>query len=180
MNSVKLISQNQQSIGAGEKCRNTSSRNTIYDSSPEFIIKNYKMSDRWLAEKLHIDPHTVGNFRQLLIAQKKIPDTKKTMGADGRIRKYIRKYKLLEYNEKGFVYFIKNLNNGLMKIGYTTTSPERRFQQIKSIAKNLLGENCNLKLVYFTNGSRKLEKKLHNKCKQNRVFGEWFNIDFII
>ena len=63
-------------------------------------------------------------------------------------------------------YLIKNLRNGLYKIG-VSTKPKQRF-------KTLSSEEPELKLVATFN--KNMERKLHNQYKDLRVRGEWFKL----
>lgn len=85
----------------------------------------------------------------------------------------------------GFIYFLKNNDNGMTKIGYTSNLP-KRMSEIKSVFNNYLGSDVNLslELLNFTHKSllKDLENDLHMKLVDKRKFGEWFDLsdcDFI-
>lgn len=77
------------------------------------------------------------------------------------------------------VYFLRNLDNGLLKIGYG----ENLTQRIKQIARAFkhVGYNDNLKLeaihLCFAPHLGLTEKYFHNEFKNKRVKGEWFDVD---
>lgn len=67
-----------------------------------------------------------------------------------------------------FIYLIES--GGLIKIGYTTNFDKR----IKSYETH----TTNLKILCVSEreDAFEIEKKLHNKYKENRIKGEWFNL----
>lgn len=79
---------------------------------------------------------------------------------------------------KEYVYFIKNENNKSVKIG-KTNNIDKRLKQIKQQFTHLGLVAPELTLIEYieTENSNKLEKKAHEKFKQYRTLGEWFNID---
>jgi len=65
------------------------------------------------------------------------------------------------------IYFIQSENDGAIKIGIT--------KDIKKRLKALQTSNpYKLNLLYSINGGKSLEDNLHNKFKQYRLNGEWF------
>jgi hypothetical protein len=77
----------------------------------------------------------------------------------------------------GRIYFIQQGENGAIKIGYTTNPPKR----LKALAT---ASPYPLHVRLVIEGSKKLEKDLHNKFAQWQLDGEWFEpcqeiIDFI-
>ena len=83
------------------------------------------------------------------------------------------------YNQEeiSFVYFLKNKDTGLTKIG-STKNLERRMKELKTTFKNMLGITPNLELEYLVlcnkGEEQKVEKSLHRVFKEYRTFGEWF------
>lgn len=79
----------------------------------------------------------------------------------------------------GFVYFLKNDDTGLTKIGFTKDLPAR-MKAITNQFKNLIGTEPNLRLiaVQFTHEKvmKLVEKEFHSNYKNSRKFGEWFDI----
>ena len=67
------------------------------------------------------------------------------------------------------IYFIQSDNNGPIKIGYTATNINQRFQQLKT------GNPCTLTLLCVIDGNEQDEKNLHEKLKSHRINGEWFS-----
>src|SRR5574344_617899 len=91
------------------------------------------------------------------------------------------KYKIYKNNfkeckEKG-VYLIRNLDNGLLKIG-KAKNLNRRFKEIKSSFK-FCGNIPNLSIESFIeyNNNSELERYLHNTFEHNRIQNEWFDIE---
>ena len=79
---------------------------------------------------------------------------------------------------KEYVYFIKNEDNGLIKIG-KTNNLNKRLKQIKRQFTHLGLMAPELTLIEYmeTEDSTKLEKIAHEKFKQYRAIGEWFSIN---
>lgn len=67
---------------------------------------------------------------------------------------------------KGYVYFVRR-SSGLIKIGFSTT-PTIRLRAIE----NGLGES--IAILAVVEGSRKLERHLHDRFAAGRDVGEWF------
>ncbi len=67
-----------------------------------------------------------------------------------------------------FIYFIQPVGGGPIKIG-TTTNLLRRFNTIQS------NSPVPLKLVHYMDGGRVEESMLHEKFKDERLWGEWFS-----
>ena len=84
----------------------------------------------------------------------------------------------LDLELKSGVYFLRNLDNGLLKIGYGKNLV-RRIRQIQS-AFNLIGYDENLKLIAihlcFEPHLGITELFFHNEFKEKKVKGEWFDI----
>lgn len=68
------------------------------------------------------------------------------------------------------VYFIKDVNSGLIKIGYSL-DPSKRFKQLKASA------GLNLKFLGIVKEDVEYEKELHIKFKNLRVNNEWFKCE---
>lgn len=80
---------------------------------------------------------------------------------------------------KSFVYFIKNLDTGHIKIG-KAASPEKRFCTVRATMRThrvLYGQSePNLKLLGWIKQSGSInEDKLHHHFSEYRVSGEWFS-----
>ena len=71
---------------------------------------------------------------------------------------------------KDYIYIVI-AQNGLFKIGETTSVPER-FAQIKS------ANACNVEPFFYFEGSPEFEKELHILFAKKRVRGEWFALDY--
>lgn len=65
------------------------------------------------------------------------------------------------------IYFIDD-GEGLVKIGYTADSPERRLKELQT------GNGKTLRLIASLEGGRPEEHLLHGKLGQWRTRGEWF------
>lgn len=80
----------------------------------------------------------------------------------------------------GFVYFLKNKDNELTKIG-KTKNLTKRFKSLNQPYNSITGKNLNLEIEFllFTHISilDNLEKDLHNIFKENRKQGEWFDLN---
>lgn len=80
----------------------------------------------------------------------------------------------------GYVYFLYNEDTKLIKIGQTMDL-EKRLKTIKSIFQNTIGISPKFKIVKLIVTHKtllgKVEKDYHNLFRENRRFGEWFNID---
>ena len=74
------------------------------------------------------------------------------------------------------VYLIRNLDNGLLKIG-KAKNINRRFKEIKSSFK-FCGNTPNLKIESFIeyDNNGELESYFHNTFEHNRIQNEWFDI----
>ena len=70
------------------------------------------------------------------------------------------------------IYFIQNLENKNVKIGYT--------KNIANRMKNLQTANSEkLRLVFWMEGDKNFEKKLHDLFIKDRIQGEWFSESII-
>ena len=78
------------------------------------------------------------------------------------------------------VYFLKNKENGLVKIGSTKIFPKRE-KQISLIYKSYGGKVDILEpmLIIKTGGiePRNVEFNLHRVFSEKRMYGEWFSLD---
>ena len=71
-------------------------------------------------------------------------------------------------NTGEYIYFIKSISNGLIKIGYTTNI-NKRFNGLKTMSP------VDIELIKVINGDIKKEKDIHEKFKNIRHHGEWFS-----
>ena len=71
--------------------------------------------------------------------------------------------------DKSYVYFIHNINQGLVKIGKTNDAP-RRFKEISNYSFDPLS----VLLEIETDDACALERALHRKFSRWRIKGEWF------
>lgn len=93
--------------------------------------------------------------------------------------------KISGFSNTSVVYFIRNEYTGLLKIG-KTNNLKRRIKEIEN-AFNFLGfdtQKLTLEAISycpFGLNSSKVETYYHNKCKNYRINGEWFDIstDFL-
>jgi len=70
--------------------------------------------------------------------------------------------------KKQFVYLMKNLRNGLYKIGRSKNPYIRE--------KTLQSEEPEVQLITFRNAPPKAETELHRKYADKRIRGEWFEL----
>ena len=84
----------------------------------------------------------------------------------------INKYK----KENGYVYCIGE-SNGHYKIGLTKSSPIKRLKELQTSNPKILGLMFSIQHESY----KLIEQQIHNKLKQYRVCGEWFDccIDII-
>lgn len=68
----------------------------------------------------------------------------------------------------GYIYLMKNLRNGMIKIGWST-DPCFREQTLQS-------EEPEVELFFFAAGHIDLEASLHNRFATKRKRGEWFQL----
>jgi hypothetical protein len=72
-----------------------------------------------------------------------------------------------------YLYAIKDLNSGLIKLGYSL-DPRARLRELQT------GSSSPLHLVYYESvgdlPARLLEKELHRDFAHLRVRGEWFRL----
>lgn len=76
------------------------------------------------------------------------------------------------------IYLLKDLDNGLFKIG-SSVNPARRYNEITNQTKSVTGssENRNYKLTWYSEPTlRKVENEVHELFKNKRIEGEWFKI----
>lgn len=70
----------------------------------------------------------------------------------------------------GYIYFIGNLDQGCVKIGYS----KKVNQRLRSLQT---GSPIKLKIIKKIKGNRSKERKLHKRFAHLNKHGEWFNID---
>lgn len=75
------------------------------------------------------------------------------------------------FNNSGMVYVIKNLQNGLYKIGITSIEPKRRFSHYRTHTE------INLICMYELNDYEEVEIFLHEKYCDHQERGEWFSLN---
>lgn len=76
-----------------------------------------------------------------------------------------------ERNRNGFVYFAKDLNNSLIKIGKSVVVKQRLYQ-----LKTEFETEIELIATIADEDSLHLERKFHEKFDGKRVHGEWFDL----
>lgn len=74
-------------------------------------------------------------------------------------------------NKQGFIYFVKDNENGYVKVG-RTNNVNKRLSQL-SICNN----NLKVLRIVKSNNTILWEKELHNFYKNKKVFKEWFSIN---
>lgn len=72
--------------------------------------------------------------------------------------------------DNGYIYFIGNVEQKLVKIGFSV-KPNSRLKSLQTSFP------YKLSVLYKTKGSTQKEKLAHEKFKNHRLKGEWFNID---
>lgn len=75
---------------------------------------------------------------------------------------------------QGFVYLITPRSTPLYKIGYTSTSIEKRMAQLQT------GSATELQLIEYWEGNQGHESALHRKLAKYRTQGEWFRFPKIV
>lgn len=73
----------------------------------------------------------------------------------------------------GYIYIIKDLDRGTIKIGVTQVSnPKKRLSQYTS-------HKINFELLFIetVNDCYEVENEIHLIIENNRIRGDWFNID---
>jgi len=68
----------------------------------------------------------------------------------------------------GFVYFVKNEESGLIKIGWTGRNV---FDRVEEISR---ASGCEILVIGAMYGSKKDEKAIHNALKSSKDASEWF------
>lgn len=72
----------------------------------------------------------------------------------------------------GYVYFVRQAEDDIFKIGMTNKVPKSRLEQLQV--------NSPFELSIFgligTVDARKVEKQLHRKFRDQRLHGEWFSL----
>lgn len=75
----------------------------------------------------------------------------------------------------GCIYFFKHNNNKYVKIGMTTKdNPNDRFNSFLTYAP----EGGEMLGFFNTNNPRLVEFEIHKRFSDNRMSGEWFNIEY--
>lgn len=69
------------------------------------------------------------------------------------------------------IYFIRNGDSNLIKVGYCSGDPMKRLQAMQT------GNPHQLILIGYREGDKSMERKIHSWFKANRVRGEWFHQD---
>jgi Meiotically up-regulated gene 113 len=69
----------------------------------------------------------------------------------------------------GYVYFIKAVETGLTKIGFTLDL-KTRYRDLRRSTAN----SCTLLLETWVESDQSLEEELHHRFAAQRVKGEWF------
>ena len=75
--------------------------------------------------------------------------------------------------KRQYVYIIKNLDTGNIKVG-VGTNPVKRLEQLQT------GSDSELSLVYTSflcSNAFSIEKEVHKRFKDKHVRGEWFKVD---
>lgn len=82
-----------------------------------------------------------------------------------------------------YVYFFRNIYTNLVKIG-STTDIVQRFKNIRSVCKNYLGMEDAINICGIIDTAfiepLEFERFLHERYKQYRKYGEWFELPDII
>ena len=76
------------------------------------------------------------------------------------------------------IYLLKDIDNGLIKIG-SSVNPLRRYNEITNQTMSVSGssENRNFKLIWYSEPIlRKIENEIHDLFKDKRIEGEWFKL----
>lgn len=69
------------------------------------------------------------------------------------------------------VYFIQEVPDGAIKVGYTARNPEKRLNDLKT------GNSRSLSLLGSIEGDEELERRLHRLFAQHHKNLEWFHPD---
>lgn len=69
----------------------------------------------------------------------------------------------------GVIYFIQEGEDGPVKIGWTSMSPEQRLYSMQT------GNPRDLRVIAWAPGSQDYEKKFHEQLGFARIRGEWFH-----
>jgi hypothetical protein len=73
----------------------------------------------------------------------------------------------LPFDQKGFVYVIRGMMSGRIKIGFT--------DRLDARLRSLQSANADdLELLCLFAGRKRLESHLHDRLKKHRLHGEWF------
>ena len=72
-----------------------------------------------------------------------------------------------EWDDSTYIYFIQDINSGLIKIGYAANK-RQRIQRLRNI------NGGPLRVLAFIDGSLCDEDELHKIFKMSRHHGEWF------
>jgi hypothetical protein len=83
------------------------------------------------------------------------------------IDEYVEKKKQSEQKTE-FVYFIRAVDGGPIKIGYSI-HPKKRLEEIQNMSPTPL------ELLATIPGDRAAEAELHQQFDEYRLYGEWFD-----
>lgn len=72
--------------------------------------------------------------------------------------------------KQGKIYLIGNVQNKVVKIGYSKT-PRQRLKKLQT------GSPYSLTIFKTFNGTLDIENKLHKKYKNQKLNGEWFKME---
>lgn len=72
----------------------------------------------------------------------------------------------------GYVYFIRQAEDEIFKIGMTNRTPKSRLDQLQVTSPFELNIFGFIKAI----NARKVERQLHKKFRDYRLNGEWFNL----
>ena len=72
-------------------------------------------------------------------------------------------------DKNGFVYFIGNIEAGVVKIGFSK-NPKSRISGIQT------GTHLMLSILKVVEGNYGIEKQYHRKFSRQRIRGEWYSI----
>lgn len=72
-------------------------------------------------------------------------------------------------NKDNFIYLMKCNRNNLIKIGISNKPSFRE--------KTLQSQDPSINLIFYAKGDLNMEKFLHSTFSENRIRGEWFDLD---
>jgi len=72
----------------------------------------------------------------------------------------------------GHLYIMKNVRNGLYKIGFTSQKPEYRESTLQS-------QEPEVELIFSSSNTKTITaaREIHEEYDSKRIRGEWFNLD---